>query len=395
MRQTLEELHPALYDYIAEETLDSLFIDRYNRIDTALELNDYYKLVQSLIERVGCGHTKLWIPSDYWNTAPRRLFPIRILKSQGRFFVSGYYSSPQKVPVGSEILKINKKPVTEIFKELEAITSSDAYIKSFKSKIAEKHFSKRYALYYGYPEFFSVEYIAPGELSEIENDVKPVSIEDVNTIPDRGSELSLKILKNRSTAILTINTFIYYDRLEMFKSFADSSFKEIRDEGVNNLILDLRGNDGGDPFCASYLLSYLESSPVPYFAEPYGRYAKLAEPIPLAGNNFKGSLFTLIDGLGFSTTGHFCGLLKYHKIGKFIGSETGATFTCTGNVRYINLKNTKLIFGTARERRYTAAVKDMDRQRGVLPDYPVEQSPEDLIANKDTVLDFALKLCPY
>ena len=88
-------------------------------------------------------------------------------------------------------------------------------------------------------------------------------------------------------------------------------------------------------------------------------------------------------------------MLKYHKIGKFVGSETGATYTCTGNVRYITLQNTRLIFGTARERRYSAAVQNMDRQRGIIPDYPVVQSQADLIAGKDSVLDFTLSLCSY
>ena len=80
----------------------------------------------------------------------------------------------------------------------------------------------------------------------------------------------------------------------------------------------------------------------------------------------KGDLYTLIDGLGFSTTGHFCGLLKYHQVGKFVGSETGATYTCTGNATYPALDETGIMVGTARVMRYTAAVKNMDPRRGVI-----------------------------
>ena len=178
----------------------------------------------------------------------------------------------------------------------------------------------------------------------------------------------------------------------MFKSFIDSSFNVIQTKNIENLVMDLCGNNGGDPFCASYLFSYLAPKELPYFPEPYGKYARLAEPLSLPQNNFQGNLFTLIDGSCFSTTGHFCALLKYHKIGKFIGTETGATFTCTGNVRYLNLHHTRLILGTAREQRYSVAVKNMDKKSGVLPDYPVERSQNDLVAGKDTVLNFALDL---
>ena len=99
-----------------------------------------------------------------------------------------------------------------------------------------------------------------------------------------------------------------------------------------------------------------------------------------------------MNGSGFSTTGHFTSLLKYHKIGKFVGSETGATYTCTGNVMYPILKNTKLFVGTARVNRYSTAVSNMDRTRGVLPDYEVVKSQQDIIENKDAVFEYAISL---
>ena len=103
-------------------------------------------------------------------------------------------------------------------------------------------------------------------------------------------------------------------------------------------------------------------------------------------------MFTLIDGNGFSTTGHFCGLLKYHKVGTFIGTELGSTFTCTGNAIYPSLNNTGIMVGTARVRRYTAAVEGMDPMRGILPDYSIELTQDVIIEEKDAILDFSLSL---
>jgi len=79
-------------------------------------------------------------------------------------------------------------------------------------------------------------------------------------------------------------------------------------------------------------------------------------------------------------------------VGKFVGSETGATYTCTGNATYPALDETGIMVGTARVMRYTAAVRDMDPLHGVLPDYPVEPTREDLIKGRDTVLEYALSL---
>ena len=392
MRRALEENHPALYDYTGKKILDSLFDFSYTLLDTNMEFNKFYKITSSALERVGCGHTKLWIPSEYWNSAPQRFFPLKLIFIKNKAYVCGYYTTTKNILLGSEIVEINGKPIEEIINSLISVTSSDAFIRAFKLKTVEKNFSPGYALYYDYPEYFKIKFVLPGESETRESIIIPADGKTISKNPTRGNKLTLKLYDNNRIAVLTINSFIYYDRLNMFRSFIDSSFREIKTHDIKNLILDLRGNDGGDPFCSSYLLSYIENKPVPYFAEPYGRYEELAEPIPRARNNFKGNLFTLIDGSGFSTTGHFCALLKFHKIGKLVGTETGATYTCTGSVQYLNLKNTGIIFGTARKHRYSAAVKNMDRSRGILPDYQVEKTPGDIISNKDVEMDFVLDL---
>jgi C-terminal processing protease CtpA/Prc len=237
-----------------------------------------------------------------------------------------------------------------------------------------------------------VQYVAPDDSLKRSAILSPTSITAVDHMPVRGNDLTLQLLEDDRIALLTINTFAYYEQVDMFQSFIDSCFTVIADKKIEHLILDLRGNDGGDPFCSSYLLRYLLTHPVAYFAGQHRKYDSLTNPLPLAKNHFTGHLYTLIDGGTFSTTGHFLGLLKYHSIGTLIGSESGATFTCTGSVHYENLKHTHLILGTAQKRRYTVAVENMDAMRGIEPDYFVEQSQQDLLEGKDTVLDDALVL---
>ncbi|MBN1998912.1 hypothetical protein JW935_15235 [candidate division KSB1 bacterium] len=392
MRRIIEENHPALYDFTGKTSLDSLFDFFYTQIDTSMDFNSFYILLSSVLARIGCGHTKLWIPDDYWAGSPQNYFPLKILFNPDMLFVSGFFENTAPIPLGSRILSINDRPVKEIFQSLESITSSDGFIRAFKIKLNGRKFSRKYALYYGHPSQFHVSYIPPGTSRKLSAVLEPVDFETIKKYPPRGNTLDLDILKAENTALLTINTFIYYDQLDMFKSFTDSCFKVIKENGIKNLVLDLRGNDGGDPFCASYLFSYLQKKPVPYFSEPYGKYKHLADPLPMPDNHFPGRLYTLIDGGNFSTSGHFCALLKYHQIGKFVGSETGATYTCNGNVRYENLHHTRLILGTARERRYAVAVKNMVNSQGILPDYEVQQDPHDLTKGVDTVKEFVLDL---
>jgi hypothetical protein len=84
--------------------------------------------------------------------------------------------------------------------------------------------------------------------------------------------------------------------------------------------------------------------------------------------------------------------LKYYGIGSFVGSELGATYTCTGNAMYPALDRTRIMLGTARVQRYTVAVEGMDPRRGVLPDYPHAASADDLASGRDGVLEYAVQL---
>ena len=205
-------------------------------------------------------------------------------------------------------------------------------------------------------------------------------------------ELTLELIEEKNTAVMTIKTFIYYDRVQYFESYIDSCFNVIHDKKIENLILDLRGNDGGDPFCAVPLFSNLEPEPFPYYAEPYGKYSELSHPIPLAEKHFTGNLFTLMDGRCFSTNGHFCSLLKYHKIGKFIGTESGSTYKCNaGKNTKLHLSNTSIMLYFGRST-FAAAVKGMDKTKPIIPDYPVKETYQNYINGKDVFMETALKL---
>jgi hypothetical protein len=391
-RSILEETHPALYDYTEKGVLDSLFESNRAKIDRDLDFDSFLMLMTEVIARVGCGHSSLWIPGDYWNISPQRMFPLELHLSGGKVFVLGDFDGRSRVPAGSEILSINGDPVENIVAHLRSLTSADGFNPAFRSAMVGKHFALKYALAYGYPEVFRVTYQAPGQKRIQEAVLDPVSKTRLDEATANHNELSLKEFEKSGAALLTINSFAYYSQVDRFRTFLDSVFQVLDQKGIETLLLDLRGNGGGDPFCSSYLWAYLEPGPLPYFEDHYGRYDTLANPVPQPSRPFKGKLYTLIDGRCFSTTGHFVGLLKYHGVGKFVGTETGATYTCTGNATYPSLDRTRIMVGTARVMRYTAAVKDMDPTRGVIPDFPVDQTPQNMVSGRDAVLEYALGL---
>ena len=392
MRESLETIHPALYEFTDKETFDLLFEKQFTLIDTNLSVEEFHRIIEPLIAAVGCGHTGLWMPNKYWHITPQMYFPLKLRFIRDKVYTIGQFGDSLQIPIGSEIISINNKPIQEVTTTLMANHRADGFNSAFKSASVEKKFSKLFPLQFGFPEKFIVQFINPEISGMLTRELSPVSVSAINREPIRGDLLEIELIDDISTAILTINTFIYYDQLEMFKSFIDSAFTQVKKKNIQNLIIDLRGNDGGDPFCSTYLLSYIEKEPVPYFSEPHGSYSPLADPIPLAENSFKENVYTLIDGNGFSTTGHFCSVLKYNKICTFVGSELGSTYTCNGSTRDIVLKNTTIILCIAHRHSYSVAVDGMDKTRGIIPDYAIEPTVNDLIEGNDVVKEFTLEL---
>jgi hypothetical protein len=394
LRKSLEADHCNLYEYTSKEKFDSLFDHQFGLINRPMQYHEFFQILAPINNNIGCMHSNVWMAGSFWNSGKDNLFPLQIKFIEGYAVVSGYYNDTAQVPIGSIILEINSRPINEIINNLKSSYSSDGLNKQFQFAQTEKRFPMAYARYYGFPEKYIVTYTLPGRKTSEIRELLPAGIKQVRKIVFKNFNyppLTLKIKEDKSTAILKIPSFIFYDRVEYFTNFLDSSFNEIKNRSVENLILDLRENDGGDPFCSVPLLSCLEKEPVRYFAAEYGRYSDFAKPVPLAENHFTGNLYTLIDKHCGSTNGHFCALLKYNRIGKLVGEEAGSTYKCNARSEEFTLENTKMIVDIARAT-FSAAVEGMDKTRGIEPDYPVEQTYRDYLTGKDTVMEFTLKL---
>ncbi len=401
IRSALENSHPAVYGFTDKESFERLYEKQIGLITGPMTLGQFYSIAAPLITAVGCGHTRLITPPAYWQNAPARFFPLKIRFFGNRAFVTGASEAAARLPAGSEIAAINGQTIPEILAVLKSLTSSDGANDGNKTFRLSAAFAPIYAHRFGFPEEFVVEARLPGRNEPETLRLRGVSYNQIPADPPRNNRptstgdpnLDFEILEDPAgTAILTIRNFSYYQAVDKFKAFIDDSFTRIRAAGVRNLILDLRDNGGGDPFCTTHLLGYLEPNPIPYFARVYpGGYARFAEPIPRAAGAFEGKLFVLINQGCFSSTGHITALLKEHAIGTLIGSETGGTYECNDASREVRLKNSGLAVTIARMT-FTAAVKTLPRYRGVLPDYPVEPGIADYLSGKDPVLERAFAL---
>jgi len=204
--------------------------------------------------------------------------------------------------------------------------------------------------------------------------------------------LDLKIYADEDLAVMRIVHFGFYQNKAAFTDFVDEAFSSIADQGIGHLILDTRGNGGGDPYAARYLFKYLAQEPIVYFHNPHETMAETGKPLPLASSNhFQGRLYTLLDGGEGSTTGHLLALLKYHDLGEFVGVESGATYFCNDASARFTLKNSRLGVKMARAS-FQVEVTGMPKDQGISPDHKVEPAAQDLAENRDTAMQYTRDL---
>ena len=391
LRSVIEDSHPALYVFTGEAAFDSLFETRLGLIDRPMTVDEFYTIVAPVVARIGCGHSRLWMPEGHWSRAPAKFFPLKLTFLSGKAYAVKYYGKKELLEPGSEIGAINGMPVAEIVATLMEGISGDGFNKGYRMDRLQRRFHLLYARNYGYPDEFRLSY-RPHRGGDLQERVlSPVSLAVIGEQSHQKSLLTFEVLEEESVAVLTINNFSYYDDNERFRRFTDSAFARIDELKIRDLVLDLRDNDGGDPFTSSYLLSYLAPRQITYFAKLYGQYFSLALPLPQPENRFTGSLYTLTNGRCFSSTGHLCALMKYHNIGTFVGSETGGTYTCNDAVKITTLENSQLQAQIARAT-FRVEVQGMRRDRGIQPDHIVEPRIEDVINGTDTVKEYVLKL---
>jgi C-terminal processing protease CtpA/Prc len=345
--------------------------------------------VAPYVAKIGCGHSVVWMPESYWENIEHGLFPLELHFLKGAVCVSCPYREEFPIPEGTEIISINDMPITEIAEKLKNDISADGFNDGYKRFRLKKRFSFLFAIHFGFQDKFKVVYKMTKS-----NRSETIVLKSVGASPILNHTRCLKEMClnfDDDIATLRINSF-YYRKFIPFQQFIDSAFSEIEASGVNSLILDLRGNDGGSPKCSVLLLSYLLESSVPYFKKTSIAFLGLKNPIQLKKNRFKGDLYVLTDGACFSSTGHMCAILHYYKRGIFIGEETGGNFTCNNASEVFKLRNTGIRIRMA-NRSFSVAVENMDINTGIIPNVRIELRSSDISAHHDPVLQHAIGLC--
>lgn len=280
-RGVLEEEHPGLYWYTPKDSMDHYFEQGRAMMQDSMTEAGFRNILSYVISKIGCGHTSVRSSERFARAADslrNRQFPLGF-KFWGDTAVVTYNLNRRDSSIhrGYLVKAIDGRPITQIVDSLFRYLSTDGYNLTHKYQTLSNRgvFNSLYLSVYGYRPSFQICYLdsLQRECATTVNIFKPTK--DTNRIgeyPEPEPKLSRRERKRLNlegarsmtydtslrTAIMSLNTFTQGTRLNDFfrKSFAD-----IRKKGMENLIIDLRGNGGGSVMASNLLTRYIVDKP--------------------------------------------------------------------------------------------------------------------------------------
>jgi hypothetical protein len=437
MREILQTIHPALYDFVPEGKLVQELDSTRGLLDKSMTVLEMYKNIAPVVFKLGCGHTSIGLPlseDSYIN----RFFPFRLKFLNGRAYI--VETEERSLPlIGDEILEINKVPVATVIDQVFRFTNTDGINTANRYMWLDRKFDLYYGLHVGQPDTFTFKL-----KTKFQNDstiVLPALAQRValkkkigtNNVSNKQLLPFYLKLENPNTAVLTIDKFFVNETFDekIYSKFLDSCFTLIKKINIKNLVIDLRQNPGGYGTWGAWLYAYLTDKPFRYYKEAlaatdkqtlpflqytdwkeaeYRDYAKdivktasgtyqwnLHENLKLQyprNNNFSGPVYILISRKCFSTTAEFCAIAHSNKRATFIGEETGGGYYSIngGDMMEAVLPNSKIKL-LVPLRKYLMAVEGYPyKGRGTIPDYTVVPTIREFLNGIDVEMKFAQTL---
>ncbi|MGH1335850.1 MAG: S41 family peptidase [Aureispira sp.] len=415
LEQQLQKKLPNWQVYHPAEAWETRLATVKRQLNRPLTSLQWYQKLNYVLEGVHEGHFTIGEANDVFYTGfatgQFKVLPLIVRGVGDQVYIWTNLSDEETLERGDELLRINGRPIEAIRRQIFEHTLADGYIESSKQLFFQDEFAARYFWFVEVVDSFVLEYRPAGTtrtrtitiaaLTHMEMAEWMVKRDIVRPSRRRGLEALFSCSFQEQTALLTLRNFNQEDWLAYEKtpaSFYAQVFKRLRKNKVKHLIIDVRGNKGGDKDFVDALLPYL-------WLEPrQGTYRSLlrtngylVESIlpnrdPLY---FKGQIYVLTDGKTYSTAALLAQYSVQYARAISIGCETGSRLEgfAAGGYSNILLPHSKIKIGIPNAWVKNTLLKTSTlANRGLLPYYKVEPSIEDLLQEKDVVLQKAWDL---
>ena len=413
---TLITQHGGLYRYCTEGELDEAFGELLFDASETMSVLDFHRAVAAFLGKIGCGHTRAIFPGPDRTAVLDRsgALPFEVHLSGDRAWVVRTLGKKVGLEPGDEILSIDGLSIATVRERATGRLTSDGFNETLKERVLERRFGELFVLLAADLDGLRADHevvVAGMDEAVLVPGLSAYEYDAALGARNPGPRIELHDLGDR-TARLIVRAF--GDPAEgTFPDGLAAAFEEVRATGVESLILDLRGNGGGDDLYGALLVSYFSPEPFGYFdrIEVTADYVGPGDVVDRDGSRFVtahpglrvqepsspgfgGALFVLIDGWTFSTAADVATVLHHNGLGTFLGEESGGGYdgNTSGSSEMLVLPNSLLRVNVPHWMYTTANVGHGHPGRGVPVDHAVRASIEDVLAGRDAVLERALEL---
>ena len=398
--QLLESLkqHPSQFEFIDKASYTNLVNKQRDKLKDSMTVKEFYQIVSPIVTSLGCLHTRI-VDNRFFRTPYKYWLPIIVWFEDDKMYAVNNCVENIEMNVGSEILEINGISVKEIYSSLKTTISADAFNESFYRGDLNVNFLYYYHSYFG----FSREYIIKFKPHRSERKITTTFFID-EPAPSYKSKLinkprlSLDVKKENNTAIIKIKNFNYFPRgrqnIDFFKEKIDTYIKTIKEENIEKVVFDLRGNRGGNPECTNHILAYITNKKINFY-EDNELNKRRNRPVivsPKTDNNISSkNIFVLTNGRCASATTQMLAVIKHNNLATIVGEETGGTYSTHPGRGIKPLRNTKLALQVGTERE-SVSVSKRSLDKGIIPDKKIEMKMDNILNDNDLLLNYIFNL---
>lgn len=389
LHKSVELLHPGLLRYNTSDQIEAAFDKLKLEFQQDRTLSETFLAFSALTAQIKCGHSY----PNFFNQSPaisEQLFhgwrlPFYFRWIDNRMIVTKSFTADHPIQAGTEILTINSIPVATILSRLMTVARADGNNNAKRIANMEVNGSSEleaFDIYWPllFPSTSNAANLTLRRFANLKTQQITVPMMDyparISAIRqvEKSSEENRPIWTfrhlNKHVGYLKMPSWALYNSKWDWRQFLDTTIADLAANKTSDLIIDLRGNEGGDDI-GNAIASHFISSPIKNDHEDilvrYRRVPEDLDPyldawnpqfrdwgdsaIPLNDHfyrlqredenasdqiisptspQFKGKLWVLVDANNSSATFDFAQLVKRYRIGTLVGQSTG------GNQRGIN-----------------------------------------------------------
>lgn len=430
--------HPDLYRYIKKEKFDEL-VHALKSQASGLTTRQLYNELNRLATLIGCGHLVLDYPKKLDKYFKRYVYypPLHVELHDGSLVVVRSRVDSMKYK-NALVHSINGIPVDSLLASFYSYITHDGYNSSSIVWLLEQgYFNDFYTRFWPDSSHYTYKLETFSDTGWVAEMVTLPGFDyQTMKLPRKKRQkpepqLLIAYDEDTYTVILTLKTFdptAISRGKQQFNKFVKSAFWKIAQLEPEQLIIDIRGNEGGNSFYPEVLIGYLSTEPYHLYRnmeisyrsmngkeqllkvkgkKAYKRLEKHGVPTRngnlsmslftnrLQANHpfaYKGTVYVMVDGGTYSAASELACYLKEHMEAIVVGSETGGSCDpiTAGLYGDVALKNSGIVLHIP----LIAFDKDIKKPRvpgrGLLPDIEQNLRANDSIADPELeqLLDF-------